>query len=315
MRAYSDAAVFVRVGESRSFSRAAQTLMLTPSAVSKAVSRLERRLGARLMVRSTRSLRLTELGEEYFERCRDAFEQLERADIQIADSSLHGAGRLRVEMPTTLGRDVIVPALAEFLAKNSSIRLHVLLREQPSDLFRSDVDAAIRIGPLPPSDLVGSRVGEMRRLTCGAPAFIARHGAPATPADLIPAQCLALIDSQSGRPEHWTFVRHGTMSTIVPDSHLALGDGDTVISAAVCGLGYVHVPSLSVQRYIDDGLLQPVLSDWDALLPIYVVYPKHRQQSVKIRAFAEFLKASFARSARVDAKALPVRLLNVVRSI
>jgi LysR family transcriptional regulator for bpeEF and oprC len=222
---------------------------------------------------------------------------------------MHGTGTLRIEMPTMIGRHVVMPALAEFLARNSSIRLQIMLCDQPSDLFRSDVDAAIRIGPLAASELIASRVGEVRRRTCAAPSFIKQHGAPESPSDLAQQQCLALIDPQTGRLEPWTFARNGIKSTIVPGSQLMLGDADAAISAAACGLGYVQAPSVSVRHHIDAGLLQPVLSDWDddTPLPIYIVFPRHRQQSMKIKAFTEFLKQLLSRGPHSRIRVLPMQ--------
>lgn len=292
MSAYSDSAVFVRVGESRSFVRAAKALALTPSAVSKAVSRLERRLGARLIVRSTRSLRVTELGAEYFERCRDAFERIERADISIADASMQGTGLLRVEVPPTIGRHSVVPALARYVGLHPNIQVHVMFSDRPTDPFRDEVDAAIRIGSLPPSELIARRVGELRWLTCASPSFISRYGSPSSPEALEPQQCLGLIEPQSRGVTPWNFRQDASRSSVTPSSRLALTDVDAAIAAATCGLGFVQAPDLALQSHIDRGELQVVLTDWedDARSPAYVVYPNHRQRSVRIKSFVEFLQ-------------------------
>jgi LysR family transcriptional regulator for bpeEF and oprC len=291
MNNYSDVAVFVRVVESNSFVNAAQALTVSPSAISKAVSRLEERLGARLLVRSTRSLRLTDLGLEYFERCREAFGQLDRADSGVIDAKSVPSGRLCIEVPTALGRNVVVPALGRFLELHPGIQLQVSLSDRPTDLLQGGIDAAIRVGPLPNSDLIARRVGKLQEVTCATADFLSRHGTPHTPADLSPRQCIALVNIESRQIGPWSFSHCGLQHVVVPAGPLILGDMDSAVSAALDGIGFVRALDIAVDAALAGGRLRRVMADWDenAALPVFVAYPNHRQPCVKIKAFIEWV--------------------------
>jgi len=292
---YSDIVVFVRVVEARSFVAAAQTLGMSPSAISKAVSRLEERLGARLLNRTTRSLSLTDQGAGFYERSREALAQLDQAESEIAESRGVARGRLRVDVPVSLGRKIIVPALPRFIEQNPELLVQMSMNDRVVDLVQEGIDAAIRVGNLSDSSLVARRVGQLRGFTCASPEFIERVGMPRTPMDLKPEHCIAMFKLGTNQPRDWIFRRNGEEYTIRPAAPLSFSDPESAVAAAVSGAGFVRALDFVVEAQIASGLLRPVLEDWNegAWWPVSVVYPQHRQPTAKIRAFIEFCAGLF----------------------
>jgi len=186
LNSFSDIVAFVRVVEAHSFVAAAQTLGMSPSAISKAVSRLEERLGARLLNRTTRSLSLTDLGTSFYDRCREALSQLDQAESEVTEARGIPRGKLRVDVPVSLGRLLIVPALPRFIAQHPEVTVQMSMNDRVVDLVQEGIDMALRVGELSDSSLIARRVGSFRVVTCASPEFIERNGAPSTPEDLQP---------------------------------------------------------------------------------------------------------------------------------
>lgn len=296
MNNFSDIVAFVRVVEAHSFVAAAQTLGMSPSAISKAVSRLEERLGARLLNRTTRSLSLTDLGSGFYERCREALTQLDQAENEVSESRGVPRGKLRVDVPVSLGRKIVVPALPRFIEQNPELTVQMSMSDRVIDLVQEGIDAALRIGNLSDSSLIARRVGSLRGLTCASPEYIERMGGPPkTPEDLKPEQCIAMFRAGSNQIREWMFRRGGVELIITPAAPLSFSDPESAVAAAVSGAGFVRTLDFTVEAQIAAGLLQPVLEDWNegAYWPVSVVYPQHRQPTAKIRAFIEFVTGLF----------------------
>jgi LysR family transcriptional regulator for bpeEF and oprC len=293
---YSDIVVFVRVVEAHSFVAAAQTLGMSPSAISKAVSRLEERLGARLLNRTTRSLSLTDQGSTFYERSREALAQLDQAESEIAESRGVARGKLRVDVPVSLGRKIIVPALPRFIQQHPELIVQMSMNDRVLDLVQEGIDAALRVGNLSDSSLIARRVGQLRGFTCASPEFIDRIGGlPATPLDLKPEHCIAMFRLGTNQTREWLFRKNGVEHTIQPSAPLSFSDPESAVAAAVSGAGFVRALDFTVDAQIASGLLQPVLEDWNegAWWPVSVVYPQHRQPTAKIRAFIDFCAGLF----------------------
>lgn len=295
MNNFSDVVAFVRVVEAHSFVAAAQTLGMSPSAISKAVSRLEERLGARLLNRTTRSLSLTDLGTSYYDRCRDALGLLDQAENEISEARGVPRGRLRVDVPISLGRRLIVPALPRFIQQHPELRVQMSMTDRVFDLVQEGIDAALRVGTLSDSSLIARRVGGFRGVTCASPEFIERNGLPRTPADLQPEHCIAMFKAGSNQIREWLFRKDGVQQSVVPRAPLSFSDPESAVAAAVSGAGFVRTLDFTVEAQVASGLLQPVLEDWNegAAWPVSVVYPKHRQPTAKIKAFIEFVTGLF----------------------
>src|SRR5262245_4565862 len=264
---------------------------MSPSAISKAVSRLEERLGARLLNRTTRSLSLTDLGTSYYERCRDALGQLDQAESEVSESRGVPRGRLRVDVPVSLGRRLIVPALPRFIAQNPELTLQMSMNDRVLDLVQEGIDAALRVGTLSDSSLIARRVGAFRGVTCASPEFIERVGVPTSPQDLRPEHCIAMFKLGTNETRSWLYRKGGLEYKVTPTAALSFSDPESAVTAAISGAGFVRSLDFTVEAQIASGLLQPVLEDWNegALWPVSVVYPQHRQPTAKIRAFIDFV--------------------------
>lgn len=316
MNNFSDIVAYVRVVEAHSFVAAAQTLGMSPSAISKAVSRLEERLGARLLNRTTRSLSLTDIGAAFYERCREAMAQLDQAESEVSESRGVPRGRLRVDVPVSLGRRIIVPALPRFIAQYPEISVQMSMNDRVIDLVQEGIDAALRVGNLSDSSLIARRIGQLRGVTCASPEFIERFGEPQEPGDLQPEHCLQMFKAGTNQVREWMFRKGDVEHTIVPAARLAFSDPESAVAAAVSGAGFVRSLDFTVEAQIASGLLKPVLQDWNdgAYWPVSVVYPQHRQPTAKIRAFIEFVAGLFPQSVTQAAAAPTAPAPTPVRS-
>lgn len=295
MNNFSDIVAYVRVVEAHSFVAAAQTLGMSPSAISKAVSRLEERLGARLLNRTTRSLSLTDVGAAFYERCREALSQLDHAESEVSESRGVPRGRLRVDVPVSLGRRIIVPALPRFIAQYPEISVQMSMNDRVIDLVQEGIDAALRVGHLSDSSLIARRIGQLRGVTCASPEFIERYGEPRDPTELKPEHCLQMFKIGNNQTRDWMFKKGDVELSLVPSARLSFSDPESAVAAAVSGAGFVRSLDFTVEAQIASGLLQPVLEDWNdgAYWPVSVVYPQHRQPTAKIRAFIDFVAGLF----------------------
>lgn len=295
MNNYSDIVAFVRVVEAHSFVAAAQSLGMSPSAISKAVSRLEERLGARLLNRTTRSLSQTDLGTSFYERCREALSELDLAENEVSEARGVPRGRLRVDAPVALGRRLIVPALPRFIAQFPELNVQMSMNDRLVDLVQEGIDAGLRVGTLGDSSLIARRVGMLRGVTCASPEFIERVGTPQTPEDLKPEHCIAMFKLGSNQTREWLFRKGKQDYTVIPAAPLSFSDAESAVTAAVAGAGFVRSLDFTVEAQIASGLLVPVLENWNdgAWWPISVVYPQHRQPTAKIRAFIDFVSGLF----------------------
>jgi LysR family transcriptional regulator for bpeEF and oprC len=236
------------------------------------------------------------LGTGFYERCREALGQLDQAENEVSESRGVPRGKLRVDVPISLGRRLIVPALPRFIEQNPELTVQMSMNDRLIDLVQEGIDAALRVGTLSDSSLIARRVGNLRGVTCASPEFIERMGGPPqTPADLKPEHCIAMFRPGSNQTREWLF-RQGTVEhSIMPAAALSFSDPESAVAAAISGAGFVRTLDFTAEAQIASGLLQPVLEDWNegAWWPVSVVYPQHRQPTAKIRAFTEFVAGLF----------------------
>ncbi len=284
--------VFARVVEAKSFSTAARQLGMSKSTVSKHVSRLEDRLGARLLNRTTRRLSPTEVGLAFYERCvriATAVEEAEAAAMRLQSSP---RGTLKVNAPMSFAVLHLAPAIPEFVARHPELRLDMTLNDRVVDLIDEGFDLAVRIGELPDSSLIARRLTANRRVVCAAPAYLARHGAPRVPAELGAHNCLGYTLGAS--PTEWRFLGPGGAHTVRVSGNFQANNGDALRLAALEGLGVVTLPTFIAGDDLRSGALRAVLADY--ALPesaVYAVYPHTRHLSAKVRAFVDFLVERF----------------------
>ena len=290
-------AAFVETVERESFSAAARALKLTPSALSKLVTRLEARLGVSLMKRTTRRLSLTPEGEAYFERARRILEDIRSAETEVAGFRERPRGLLRVNSGNAFAIHQLVPALPEFALRYPDLKVELSLDDRRVDLIESGADLAIRIGNVGDERLVSRKICELKRMICASPTYLARRGIPRRPDDLARHDCITM----AGMPElaRWPF-RGGTVAVNGPAT---ADSANAVLEMGLRGMGLVRFADFVFSEYVRDGRLVPVLVDHHKgdVVPIAVVYPQSRHKVPKTAAFVDFMMRRFAHAPwRVD---------------
>lgn len=282
---------FVTVADCRSFSAAAERLRLSKAMVSKQVQGLEQLLGTRLFARTTRQIRLTDAGAAYLAGCRRLLDELAALERSVAQFSDEPHGRLKVLAPTSFGSFQLAPVLAEYAQRFPSVQVQLTLSDRPANLMEEGVDVEIHIGRLPDSSLVARRIADVQLIVCAAPSYLARHGAPLTPADLARHNCLRY--SQGSRKGAWLLREGEREVSLRLNGDFEATTGDAVRMAALGGLGLAQLPSYMVRADIASGALTALLAAHaPPPVPLYVVYA-HRDRSATVREFVELLAAHF----------------------
>lgn len=286
-----DLALFVRTAELGSLSAAARELDCSPAVASAALKRLERQVQARLLLRSTRSLRLTLEGEQYLNHARAALASLEAGRLQLAGGRDRLDGVLQLAAPSDFGRNALLPWLDAFQAEHPQLGLRLLLSDRVTDLFRQPVDLALRYGEPEDSSLVALPVAsDNRRVLCAAPDYLARHGAPRQPDDLRQHNCLLYM--LGGRVhERWSFVQGRQREVLTVSGNRVSDDADVVRRWAVAGQGLVYKSWLDVAGDVQAGRLQVLLADWAGeATPLNLICAHRDQLSQPVRLLREFLQ-------------------------
>lgn len=285
-------AVFARVVEARGFSAAAKRLGRSKSSVSKTVSALEDRLGARLLNRTTRRLSLTEAGAAFYERAARILEEAEEAELAVTRLQDEPHGTLRVNAPTNFGERHLAPALADFMARYPALAIDLALEDRFVDVVDEGFDLALRIAALPGSSLIARRLAPNRRVVCASPAYLERAGTPLRPSDLRRHDCLAYTYLATGNA--WRFAGAGDPVSVRIAGRLSINNGEALRHAALAGLGLVMLPTFIVGEDLRSGTLRAVLREFtDTATSVYAVYPHSRHLSAKVRAFVDFLAERF----------------------
>lgn len=289
MKALQDLEIFVKTADGGSLSAAARSLDLSPAVASAALKRLEAELGTALFVRSTRSLRLTQSGEAFLLRCRQALETLRLGREELADGG-GLQGELLLSLPSDLGRNVMLSWLDEFLALHPRVRLRLQLSDRLADVYRQPVDVAVRYGELPDSNLVALPLApDCRRVLCASPGYLDRHGAPASPQALAGHACLCFMLSDYVH-DHWRFRRGDEEVALRVDPVRVSDDGDAVRRWALAGQGIALKSQLDVAADLAAGRLVALCPDWECEpAPLYLICADRRQLSPVVQALREFL--------------------------
>ena len=289
---WQEMTVFVRVAESGSLSRAARELTISQPSVSRIVGALEARLGATLLLRTTRSISLTEAGALYLDRARYRLAEMEEAEQATRGvDSLHGV--IRLAMPVLYGSRAVIPALAAFLAKHPDLRVEMIMSDARQNLVMDGVDVAIRlgVGSLDDSTFGARRLGVVERLVVAAPSYLSARGTPANPADLAVHDCI-VQHGLFGR-ESWRFTHHRTVKSVDVSAKLWINSASGVLAAAVAGLGVALATRVMAGEELRTGQLARIL-DGHRLEPaeVYAVFPAGPKPSAKVRAIVDHLEAS-----------------------
>jgi len=283
---------FVASVECGSFTAAAERLHVTGSAVSKSLSRLETRLGSRLLERTTRSLQLTDAGSAYYQTCLRVLEDLAEAEAVLAAQRTIPSGRLRLAVPNTYGRLHVMPLLMPFCQQHPELALSLSLSDRFVDLFEEGVDVAVRIGGAPdlPASLGWRNMGREKMQFCASPAYLAREGRPEDEAALLNHPAI-LYERVDGSTKPWLFTtQDGQAHWREVPWRLAVGDVDAQLQAVIAGLGVAQMPSWLIQRAVDAGELDIILPELQPDgLTLSVVWPRRKQFLPKVDALLSAL--------------------------
>ena len=287
--------VFIAVAEAGSFARAGARLRLSPPAVTRAISALEERLGARVFNRTTRSVTITDVGQRFLESARRVLADLDTAEKEAVGEAATPQGHLTVTASVTFGRTALAPVVAEFLARQPRVTASVLLLDRVVNLVEEGIDVAVRIGQLPDSNLIARRIGAVHRIPVASPEYLAARGAPVSPADLRLHSVIAFTGLMPRR--EWRFQEGEKSASVSLQPRFEINDAVAALQAAERGHGITIALSYMVVEQIRAGTLVPVLDAWTPPpQPVHVVYPQARLVAPKIRAFLDFAAPRLTRT-------------------
>lgn len=288
MNRWDSIEAFVQVVEKRSFSKAALELGVSKSHISRQISQLENRLDAQLLIRSTRKITLTEVGQAFFIRCTDILSSLNEAEQAVIDLQERPRGRLRLTVAGGFGEDFITPAAVDFMQQHPDLSIEIDFTNRVVDLIADGYDLAIRAGILEDSSLIARRIASRELFICGSPDYFRHNRKPDNPSGLINHNCLV------GTLPTWRF-REGTRNfDMRVEGNWRSNNGRALLHAARRGLGLVQLPAFYVKTDIDNGLLISILDDYKPHdTAVWAVYPHNRHLSAKVRLFVNFLAEAF----------------------
>jgi DNA-binding transcriptional LysR family regulator len=295
--------VFSAVADAGSFAKAGARLRLSPPAVTRAISALEDRLGARVFNRTTRSLTITDVGQRFLENARRILGDLDAAEKDAVGEAAAPHGQLTVTASLTFGRSVLAPTVCAFLGHFPRISVSLVLLDRIANLIDEGIDVAVRIGALPDSNLVARKVGYVRRILVASPEYLARHGTPLSPSDLRRHSIIAFTSLMPNRELRFVDGKSARSVSITP--RFEINDAVAAIAAAEMGDGITIALSYMVAEKISSGCLVPVLDAFASdALPVHLVHLQNRMISPKVRAFIDFAAPRLHKA--LDNLAIPV---------
>ena len=289
---------FVRVVETGSFARAADSLQLPRNSVTKLVQALEAHLRIKLLNRTTRRVSATNDGVTYYERMSRLLEEWDEVEDELARSLSHPRGRLRVDMGTAVASLLLIPTLAQFHARYPDVQIDIGATDRPVDLVGERVDCVIRAGSVTDPSLIARQLGSLPQMACAAPGYLQAHGVPVHPDDVEEGhQLIRSMYAGSNRQQPIVLERDGESVTLKGRHFVSVNEAGALLSATLSELGIMHGPSFICGRHVDSGALVRVLENWRApAIPIYIVYPANRHLSARVRVFVDWMLELFRNS-------------------
>ncbi len=283
--------IFATVAELASFSRAAEQLGLAKGRVSTSVQRLEAQVGTRLLQRTTRSVRVTPDGERFLERCKELLTEAEQLQAMFQPASTGLTGRLRIDLPNRLARDLVIPRLPEFLAAHPLLEIGISTTDRRVDLVHEGFDCVLRVGELVDSDLVALPLGVLRMRNVASPAYLRAHGTPRALADLARHRVVHYMPSLNAQGAAWEYVdADGRRQAIPMRAQVTVNGTDAYQAAALAGLGLIQSPAFGTEALVASGQLVEVLPAWVAPpMPVSLMLPHRRQLAPRVRAVMAWL--------------------------
>ncbi|OGB21862.1 MAG: hypothetical protein A3I66_10215 [Burkholderiales bacterium RIFCSPLOWO2_02_FULL_57_36] len=290
MDEFSGILPFVHVAETRSFTVAAHRLGISPSAVSKVISKLEGDLGTRLFTRSSRSVTLTQEGQAFSERCRRIISDMEDARQALVQAQAEPRGLLRVTVSPSFGMAEIMPLIPGFLKQHSAVKIELNMSAHVTDLVKEGFDVAIRIGEMPDARLVAKELGIRRLITAAAPGYLSQHGTPRRPDDLPTYNCLVLLNANTGMPIDWLFNKGRTEQRMRPHGNFLTTSSSALATAATAGVGIMQALEFNIREELADGRLVSVLEEFEVSGPKpFILFPENRRLTPKVRLFIDYI--------------------------
>ncbi|HEY9104694.1 LysR family transcriptional regulator [Chitinimonas sp.] len=282
--------IFVRVAELGSFTQAADGLGLPKASVSTAVKQLEAQLGARLLHRTTRRVQLTQDGQVFYERSQDLLADMEELQTLFQQGEATLSGRLRVDMPSRVARNFVIPRLPAFLARHPALALELSSTDRRVDLVREGFDCVLRVGNVVDTSLIARPVGHFAQLNCASPDYLARFGTPRTLADLAQHRMVHFLPQFGGKPVGWEYVDAAGAQRLPMAGELTVNDADAYEAACLAGLGMIQVPEVGVRHLLASGQLVEVLADYRAEpMPISLLYANRRHLPRRVQVFMDWM--------------------------
>jgi LysR family transcriptional regulator for bpeEF and oprC len=286
---------FVRIVEANSFTKAAETLDLPRASLTATLQNLEAFLGTQLLQRTTRRLSLTPDGAQYYKQCIEILNAVEAAELSFrGPDARRPKGILRVDLPGTLGRNLVLPHIAEFCTAYPEVNLNLSLTDRLVDIMQEGIDCTVRVGHLQDSSMVGRQIGTMRFVTCAAPSYLKRHGTPRTLQDLQAHHSVVHLSGRTGRAFDWELEVDGKPVKVDLGGPITVNDADANIACALQGLGLAQAAVYQVRKHLESGALVQVLPDTPpTAMPISLLYPQGRMAAPKLSVFADWLRTLF----------------------
>lgn len=289
-RLLSGVSALAAVVEGGSFARAADALGITTSGVSRAVSRLETRIGTRLLDRTTRSVALTDEGRQFYEQVKPSLANIEDAATMASGAANIVRGRLRVNIDPVVSHLILPGRLGKFLNLYPELSLDCVTREQIGDLVADGIDVAVRFGDLPDSSLIVRKLTDLQVITVAAPSYLKRHGRPQTPSNLVGHACIDYRDPITRQRFAWEFHKGRKIQTVKTKSRLLLSDASTMLTECLAGSGIAQVFAVVAKDHIKSGKLVELFPGWaDERFPLNAYYPSRHHPAAKVRAFVDFI--------------------------
>jgi DNA-binding transcriptional LysR family regulator len=284
--------IFVRVAELASFTKAADSLGLPKASISTSIQQLESLLGTRLLHRTTRKVQMTQDGQILYERCKDLLSDVDELEslFQQTPSAIHG--RLRVDMPTGVAKNLVIPHLPAFLAQYPGIELELSSTDRRVDIVQEGFDCVLRVGTLRDSDLIARPLGELQIVNCVSAGYIAQYGEPRMLDDLanhLLVRYVLMLGMKADGFEYWDGERY-TMAAM--KGAVTVNNAESYVDACLAGLGIIQVPRIGIREYLDNGVLVEVLGEYRARpMPVSLIYPNRRNLSKRVQVFMDWLSA------------------------
>lgn len=304
MDKFSAMQAFVRVVEAGTFTKAADSMHLPKPTVTRLIQDLERELDTKLLNRTTRKVTVTVDGAAYYEEASRLLDEVHELEANMSRAKASPRGKLKVDIPSSLGLAVIIPALPDFYARYPDIQLELGVSDRPIDIIAENVDCVVRAGEITDPSLVARRIGEFYIMACASPAYLKRHGVPQHPRELDKGhQTIRYVSPRNGKLYTLKMHKDGEVVDVEGRHQLAVNDSNAGVVAGLSGLGVLFTLTFLVQNHISSGALEPLFAGWcTEAKPIYVVYPPNRHLSNKVRVFIDWIAELFANHDLINRK-------------